>query len=459
MIEPERPYVHNWHIDAIGEHLEAITRGELKRVLFNVPPGTAKSLLISVLWQAWEWGPADKPANRFLSTSFNSTPVTRDTRKTRDLILSEWYQQRWPSVQLTRVAETSFANSATGTREGVAFGSLTSQRGDRLCIDDPHSTETAESDAERAATTRKFREGAQNRLNDLERSAIAVIMQRLHEQDISGVILQLGLPYTHVMLPMEFEPKRRCVTRWYADPRTDEGELLFPSLFSDAALADLKLALGDYAWAGQYQQRPAPREGGLFKVERIGVVETLPKCSHWVRAWDLAGTAGAGAYTVGVLMGLRKDGKGYVVADVVRERLSPGDVRTLIKSTAELDGKKVRIRLPQDPGQAGKAQAAEFYALLDGYTVRILVTGDKKKAVRAEPFAVQVEGSRVAMLKAPWNDAYIAELRTFPAGHYADQVDASVDGHGELQGFAPKKTSKLHAPVSVPMQRPHFGGT
>jgi hypothetical protein len=212
VLEPEAKYVPNWHIDAICAHLEAVTDGRINRLLINVPPGSSKSLIVSVMWPAWEWGPCGRRSLRYLATAFNEGPVKRDTRKCRDLIASEWYQRLWPEVRLTRTAETSFANSATGTREGVPFGSLTSQRGDRLIIDDPHSTETAESDTERLNTTRKFREGAVNRLNDQEKSAIVVIMQRLHEQDISGVIISLGMDYVHLMLPMEFDPTRSCET-------------------------------------------------------------------------------------------------------------------------------------------------------------------------------------------------------------------------------------------------------
>jgi hypothetical protein len=132
----------------------------------------------------------------------------------------------------------------------VPFGSLTSQRGDRLIIDDPHSTETAESDTERLNTTRKFREGAVNRLNDQERSAIVVIMQRLHEQDISGVIISLGMDYVHLMLPMEFDPHRACETMiGFTDPREADGELLDPVRFPRGTVEALERDMGSYAYS------------------------------------------------------------------------------------------------------------------------------------------------------------------------------------------------------------------
>lgn len=167
MLEPNAALVWNWHLDAICEHLEAVTAGRINRLLINVPPGSSKSMAVSVMWQAWEWTQPHLRSLRYLATSFNDGPVKRDTRKCRDLILSDWYRFLWPEVTLTRTGEMSFANASTGTREGVPFGSLTSQRGDRLVVDDPHSTETAESPTERANTTRRFREGAVNRLLSL----------------------------------------------------------------------------------------------------------------------------------------------------------------------------------------------------------------------------------------------------------------------------------------------------
>src|SRR4051812_733378 len=205
LLEPNALYVHGWHIDFICAHLEAITNGQLApRLLINVPPGTMKSLLVSVFWPAWEWGPRGLPSLRYLTTSYSESYVKRDARRMRDLINSEWYQRLW-SIRLVREAEISFENTATGYREGRPFSGLTGGRGDRLIIDDPHSTETAESEAERARTTRIFRESVPLRLNDPVKSAIVIIMQRLHTNDVAGVALALGLGYVHLMLPMEFE--------------------------------------------------------------------------------------------------------------------------------------------------------------------------------------------------------------------------------------------------------------
>lgn len=475
-LEPETPLVWNWHMQVVCDHLQALLDGAFlalglrNRLVINIPPGMSKSLLVSVLLQAWEWGPGGRPGMRYLSTAYNDGPVNRDTRKCRDLILSDWYHERWP-VHLNRRAETSFANDNTGTREGVSFGSLTSQRGDRLIIDDPHSTETAESATERAKTTRKFREGAQNRLNDQKRSVIIVIMQRLNEADVTGVILEGRMGYVHLCLPMQFEPERCCYTpikvassvgepilarydatkqHWYGendnlpaerraeieasplqmvwrqDPRTEDGEILDPIRFPADELKQLYNDMTSYAVAGQYQQRPAPRAGGMFQRAWFEgrIVKEAPRGTIWVRHWDLAGTrGGTGARTAGVKLGRDRDGAFYV-GHVVTLREEGKSVRKTIETQAELDGKTVNISLPQDPGQAGKAQSQDFVAQLAGYKVHAEPeTGDK--ITRAEPFAAQCEHGNVYIVEGEWNTLYLDELCMFPAGKLMDQVDAT----------------------------------
>lgn len=441
VLEPTQAFSHNWHIDAVCDHLEAVTRGDINRLLINVPPGSSKSLLVAVMWQTWEWGPMGLSSIRYLTTSFNDGPVKRDTRKCRDLIMSDWFRSLWPEVVMTRTGETSFANSNTGSREGLAFGSLTSQRGDRLIIDDPHSIETAESPKERETTTRKFREGAQNRLNDQEKSAIVVIMQRLHSDDVSGVIERLGMDYVHLCLPMEFDPDRKCTTKiGFEDPRTYDGELLDPHRFSANTVANLKRDMGAYAYAGQYQQRPTPREGGLFQKHWFAdkIRRTAPVGTVWWRHWDLAASVkSSSAYTAGVKLGLAPDGS-YWVGHVERTKLEGNAVRQLIKSTAQTDGTEVKISLPQDPGQAGKVQAKDYVAMLAGWVAKAEPeTGDKY--TRAEPYSVQCEAGNVYLVEGDWNSDYLDELCLFPGGSFADQVDASSGAFGRLlapQGHA-----------------------
>jgi len=278
IVEPGAPYIHNWHVDLIAESLEAITYGvELddgtpyNRLLINVPPGMMKSLLTNVFWPSWEWGPKNMPHLRYLCASHSMDLAIRDSTKMRRLIESDWYQARWGDrVQITKDQnqKTKFELTSTGFRQAVAAGSITGARGDRVIIDDPHSVEGANSDQQRASTIEWFLEAVPTRLNKPMESAIVVIMQRLHEEDVSGVIIDKGLGYDHIMLPMRYEPGRAFPTMLgLEDPRTDEGELIFPSRFPEVVVDRDENAMGPYAVAGQFQQSPEPRGGGVIKRE------------------------------------------------------------------------------------------------------------------------------------------------------------------------------------------------
>lgn len=452
ILEPNAVFVNNWHIEAICEHLEAVTDGRITRLLVNVPPGSSKSMIVSVLWPAWEWGPKGRRSLRYLTTSFNDSAVSRDSIKSRDLMLSDWYRALWPEVVLTRTGEKRLGNSDTGSRVSVAFGSLTGQRGDRFIVDDPHSTEGAESEADRLRAARRFIEGGTNRLNDQMRSALVVIMQRLHADDISGQILKRRQPYVHLMIPMEFEEERRCKTAiGWQDPRTRDGELLDPRRFPPDAIRELK-DMGSFAWAGQYQQRPTAREGGLFKRTwfsgKIVARNDVPRDGlSFVRAWDFAATrerpGKAPDWTAGVLMARR--GRDYYVFGVERMRESAGKVQDKVRECAELDSLKhsTTIRIPQDPGQAGVAQVESYVARLAGYRLKPMVTsGRGDKVARAQPLAIQAEFGHVYLVNDgdpseyvdDWIETFLDEVCTFPAGSFDDQVDAAADAFAELAG-------------------------
>lgn len=446
IVEPSTDLKWSWHMDAICDHLEAISRGKLHpRLIINVPPGSSKSLLVSVLWQAWEWGPMGMRGRKFLTCSFEEGNAKRDTRKTRDLILSEWYQALWPEVVLTRRGELSFQNSGTGTREGVAFGSITGKRGDVFAIDDPHSTKGAESEAERVAATRQFIEGGLNRLNDQARSAIVVVMQRLHEADLTGVLLALDIGFVHLMIPMEFETARACQTPlpWH-DPRTQEGELMDPVRMPEAEVEKLK-RVSQYAFAGQYQQRPAPREGGMFKVERIEIVTHAPP-GRRVRGWDIAGsTKKTSPYTVGILLSQANDGRLYI-EDCKRVRKGILVAEQTIVETATNDGVYVLQSIPQDPGQSALSQKAHLSQKLAGLNFRFTPeTGSKQD--RAIPIASQVEAGMVFMVKGDWNHELVEELRNFPAGQFKDQADALSRAYSELVRF---REDTIGPPPEIP---------
>lgn len=432
VLEPGQPYIHGWHVDAICEHLSAISSGEITRLLINIPPGTMKSTLTSIFWPAWEWGPCGKPSTRIIGASHEQGLAIRDTRKMRNLINSQWYQSLWP-VALTsdQNQKTFYENEHTGFRQACAVASMTGRRGDRVIWDDPHSAEAALSDAYRETALRVFQETLPTRLNNPDRSAIVIVMQRLHEMDVAGLILENDYGYDHLCLPMEYEPERHCTTSiGFTDPRKEEGELLFPGRFSRETVDRDKKVMGSFAVAGQFQQRPAPRSGGFFAWQNIEVVDRAPKLKKIVRYWDKAGTDAGGAYTAGVKMGLGEDGC-YYVLDVVRGQWSAAPREKTIKATANLDGNSVQIWIEQEPGSGGKESAEATIKNLAGYNIKSeRATGDK--AVRAEPYAVQVEAGNIKLVRGEWNQTFIDEHKNFPVGKYKDQIDAAGGGFNKL---------------------------
>ena len=432
VLEPGQPYVHGWHVDAMAEHLEAVTAGEITRLLINIPPGTMKSMMASVFWPAWEWGPRGMSYIRFIGASHEEGLATRDNLRMRRLIQSEWFQALWPlALAGDQNQKTYFENETTGWRQSCPVTSMTGRRGDRVAWDDPHSVEDAHSAAALESANRVFRETLPTRLNNPERSAIIIVMQRLSTKDISGEILRGEFGYDHLCLPMEWSGPRAATSIGYVDPRTEVGELLFPARFPRAVVDRDKKIMGDYAVAGQFQQQPAPPTGGEFKPDMIGTIDALPAgYIQWCRGWDLASTEGAGDYTAGVKVGRMQDGR-IVVADARREQFGTHKRDAYIKATADSDGRGLKQSLPQDPGQAGKSQVAAFAALLMGHTVHFSPeTGEK--VVRARPFASQVNAGNVVMVRAPWNDAFREELRPFPFGLHDDQVDGASRAFNQL---------------------------
>jgi predicted phage terminase large subunit-like protein len=268
ILEPQTELAEGWALYAIVMHLEAVTFGEITRLLINVPPGFMKSLTTNVFWPAWEWGPMGMSHLRYVAFSYAISLTERDNEKFRDLILSSAYQELWGQVfRLVKIGSSKITNDKTGWKLASSIGGVgTGERGDRVLGDDLHNVKEAESDTVRSETVRWTRESMSDRLNDVEFSAIALIMQRVHETDTSGMILEVGLPYVHLMIPMEYDPTRHCTTaiEW-TDPRTEDGELAWEDRFSPVAVADLKMVKDVYAYAGQYQQEPITRGGGIFQ--------------------------------------------------------------------------------------------------------------------------------------------------------------------------------------------------
>jgi predicted phage terminase large subunit-like protein len=424
VIEPGTPFTPGWHIEAMCEHLEAVSRGEIKRLVINVPPRCSKSTTVAVFWPAWMW--AKRPGLQWLCVSHSDTLATRDTRKMRMLVQSKWYQKLW-TITFARDENLkgSFLNDSHGHRlaAGITSG-ITGRGGDILLLDDPHDRDDAVSDTKRRRCIEEYREKLSTRLNNPKTGAIVAIGQRLHEEDLFGYLIDIG--FDRLTIPMRYEVDHPfATTTGFDDPRTVDGELMCPERFDEEYLAKQEVVLQSYGVAGQHQQRPAPRGGGMFKREWFEVVKAAPAKAIRVRSWDKAATDGGGAYTVGLLMS-EVDGI-YYIEDAVRGQVSPNGRHQLMKQTAVLDDAKhglVTQVIEHEGGSAGKDAAMFEVRLLAGHDVRTeRPTGNKKE--RAAPFAAQAEAGNVKLVKGDWIRAWLDEIAMFPMGKYKDQTDAS----------------------------------
>lgn len=434
ILEPATALKWGWALDAICEHLEAVTRGQIKRLLMNVPPGCMKSLLTGVIWPAWEWGPVGQATNRFLGTSYKQDLAVRDNLKCRRLIESPFYQERWPLALLSdQNTKTKFENERLGVREAMAFTSTTGGRGDRVLLDDPLSADEANSPADLEHAERTFLEALPTRVNN-DQSAIVVIMQRLHERDTSGIILTKELGYDHLCLPMEFEPDRKCYTSiGFEDPRTEDGELLFPERYPREYVDELKRTLGSYASAGQLQQRPSPRGGGIFRDEWWQYYGRVPELD-WVCIYvDTAQkTKEQNDFTVFEAWGKTKKGKACLL-DLHRGKWEAPDLVRMAKSFynkhKKAHGVPLRAMKVEDKvSGTGLIQTLKR----EGYAV-LPIQRDRDKVSRAYDTAPHVEAGNVLLPQnAEWLNDFLREASQFPAAAHDDQIDPMMDAVSDM---------------------------
>ncbi len=418
------------HHQVICNALERVFRGECKRLIINIPPRYSKTELAKC-FIAWSMG--HYPDSEFIYTSYSSRLASSSSWDVRGMVQESEYKAIFPAFKLrddsqakdewrTEQGGIMYAVGAGGTITGYGAGKHRDGFSGALFIDDVHKADEARSDVMRGNVIDWFQNTLESRKNSPE-TPIILIMQRLHESDLAGWLLDggNGEEWEHVCLPALQE----------------DGTALWPEKHSLEDLHRMQAA-SPYTFAGQYQQRPAPAEGGLFKPDNIQIIDAIPSGSiKWIRGWDLASTTN-GDWTAGAKIGKTSDGK-FVIADMVRIRTGPDERDAAINNTASRDGRETRISLPQDPGQAGKTQVLYLTRGLAGYNVHSSPeSGDK--VTRAEPFAAQINVGNVMMLRGSWNDAAIDELRMFPNGAFDDQVDALSRAFAEL--IAPPQAAR-----------------
>lgn len=451
-------YIDNWHIGAICEHLQAVTDNQISKLLINIPPGCSKSLLVAVFWPMWEW--ARNPTIRWFFASYDQRLSTRDSVRCRALIQSFWYQHLWGHKYVLTHDQNQklyYETDKGGYRLATTVrGHGTGEHPDRVVFDDPHNVEAAESELERQSTLDWWDLTMTTR--GVSRQARRVgVMQRLHHDDLAGHVLQRG-DWVHLCLPMRYEPQRMATTPLgWNDPRTMEGELLTPNQFAEPVVAEMERSLGAYGTAGQLQQNPTPKSGGMFKWEWFNQRrKAAPYHSRRIRYWDRAASENTGCFTAGVL--LAADDQGYYVEHVVRGQWEPDQRNEIMKAVALRDRQRYgptdepQIWVEAEGGSSGRDAWKGVARALAGFPIREdKVTG--KKEVRAEPWACQLAAKNVYLIdngelegtgRSDWDiQAYIEEHCQFPLGKYLDQVDSSSGAFNLLAG------TKLATPLRI----------
>ncbi len=428
VIEPGIEYVDNWHIHLIGEYMEAINRGQIQRLIINMPPRHMKSLEVTVCYPVWTW--IKNPEKRFIKVSYSDSLSRKHNIIARDIINSPWYQHNWGD-QFTLKADVNrqaeFKNNHQGFMLSTSVGgALTGEGGDVIIIDDPQNPLMANSEAEREASVNFFKNTLQTRLNNPKTGVFIIIMQRLHENDLTGHILSEQLDYEHLCLPAIAE-KKTVVTFPISGKEIirEPGDVLNEGRFDMTVLENLKQSMGSVQFAGQFLQTPAPAEGIIFKREWLHNFYTQAPRTTDIQSWDMAFTKSEGSAKVaGIVMGKNK--ADIYIKDLVNDKM---DFTESVAAVRTLSGKWSSARAKVVENKAnGPAIVNTLKKEIPGM-VEFNPKGSKEE--RAMSITPYFEAGNIHFPDPkthPWVEDLIRDLLIFPKGTYKDTVDALVQG-------------------------------
>ena len=464
IIEPHRPYVPNWHLDVIADHLMACSEGHIQNLVINIPPRHMKSLTVSVFWPSWEW--CTRPHIKGLFVSYSKQIVVRDAVKTRRILSSQWYQELWGhkfNMSTDQNVKSHFENDQGGVRlVGSMDAGVTGEGGDRLVVDDPTKLEDADNQGA-LDHVQDFWDGVlSSRINDPATGIRVVIMQRLNERDLTGHILSKERDWVHLFLPTEYEASRRCVTFYFRnvytvyetkdkvtgevkvesktevepkefqDIRTKEGELLNPKRFGPKEVDTIKQRLGPWKYAGQQQQRPVPAGGGLFQRDWWQFYLELPGVEQLqldaAQSWDLSfKDLETSSYVVG-LIGARVGPNIYILWRR-RDRLNFPNALEAIRGASNLYP-WVGPKLVEDKAN-GPAAISILTSEIPGMIARPVPQGGILSLANAVSYLVAAGNVSLPgrfddfgniVPAYSWVEEFISECESFPRGEFNDQV-------------------------------------
>ena len=447
-VSPSNQYSDNWHIDLICQELNNMINDSSRRLIVNIPPRYMKSIICSVALPAFLLG--HNPKTSIICVSYADDLASKHANDCRKVITSKWYQELFPNTKLsnTRKSTFDFETIAGGGRFSTSVnGTLTGRGADWIIIDDPLKPIDANSDIMREKVNEWYRSTLYSRLNDKASGKIMLIMQRLHENDLTGFLLEHDKNFKLIKLPIIAEAEENWTIY---DPIIGTnrkiirhiGDLLHPARENRETVLELQQSLGEFAFAGQYQQNPAPISGGIVKKEWLHYYNEVPNLQKIVLSWDTAGKEGSdNAYSACVVVGTGYDNK-YYLLECSRYRL---DFPKLVNKATELymsvyNEFSVQPELIIEDASSG----TQLIQCLRGtFSINIHdVKPHQDKVSRMQGTSLLIEQGKLLFpnIAGAWYKDFEAELTTFPKSRFKDQCDALSQA---MDFLANMQTSKV----------------
>jgi predicted phage terminase large subunit-like protein len=433
VVEPAVPLSTNWHhkyiCDTLQEECERIIaqKPKNKDIIINVPFRSTKSLIVTVMFPVWAW--IKSPKLRFITSSYSAALSIELATKSRDIIFSDWFKKRWGDVfhiKKDQNLKERYENNFVGMRRATSVGgTVTGQGADFLIVDDPLSPQMANSATERENANEWYRTTFYSRLNQPDIGVRIIIMQRVHEDDLTGFLLgkETRLKYKHICIPAKSGDgniKPKSLEKFY----DKDTQLFWEDRFSQSTLDDYKSALGSYGYAGQLQQTPTPLDSGMihkdwFKIDRYRKDDATVNF-----VIDPAYTANQKNDPSALLAYTYKDNKWQIIDCINIYKEFPELVK-FIPQWVQKNGYTPKSRIFVEPKASGKS-IVQTLVRETGLNVKEDKPPTKDKVARVSDISASLESGRVSLLNGDWNTEFLDQLTRFPAAKHDDMVDCLV---------------------------------
>jgi predicted phage terminase large subunit-like protein len=426
----------NWHLDLITEYLQAIAKGDIKRLIINIPPRSLKSICTSVAWPAWLL--AQNPANKIISASYSQALSNKHGMDCRKIILSNWYKECFPDTVIVKGQNTKnkFLTEYNGFRFATSIGgTLTGEGADFLIVDDPLTPLQALSSSFRNRANIWFEQTFTSRLNDKKRGAIVIVMQRLHVNDLTGFLNQGDKEEWHLLnIPMVATKNEDIIYGDFNYKRV-AGEYLHIKRDGEKEILNLKKTMGSYAFEAQYQQNPVPLDGGIIKKSWLQYYMRAPEFEAIYQSWDCAiKVSQNNDYSVCTTWGVYNGN--YYLIDVVKARFE----YPMLKKEILLNASKYK---PSALIIEDKASGQQLIQDLHCSGLNIIKYMPKfDKMTRLIITSHIFESGRILLPhNKDWLNEFIHELTIFPNAEHDDQIDSSTQFLGWIENHQKHKSN------------------